>query len=452
MVELPGIMHARFWTVSLFLSMAVSATAQQEVTEKETEPIEVVATQSDEAIEGRLEEIFSALGDFEKIDVEVTSGIVTLSGEVSSEALRREALTLAERIDGVVLARDRLVDPAQIADRFAPAVEKLREMGRIGIAKAPLVAVALLIVIGAWCLTRLLERRRSWLDRLHLSSLGRQLLLRVLKAVIMLLSLVVALELLDATAVVGAVMGAAGLMGLALGFAFKSIVENYLAGVLLSTRNPFEIGDVIEIDGKLGKVARLTARDTVLVTLAGNHLRIPNAMVINSVLLNLTRNPRRRFEFDVGVSTEFDLTEARRTGTEVLRSIPAILEEPAPMGIIETLGDSSVVMRFFAWVDQDYASYPRVRSEAIRLVKEAFDEKGIEMPEPIYRLHLREGKFPPHREPDREKQGGETDQGERSSTLESEARVEEDLSVDRTIDKQIAEEESVSTEENFLKS
>jgi small-conductance mechanosensitive channel len=215
-------------------------------------------------------------------------------------------------------------------------------------------------------------------------------------------------------------------------------VENYLAGVLLSTRNPFEIGDAVEIDGQVGKVARLTSRDTVLMTLDGNHLRIPNAIVMNSVLLNYSRNPKRRFDFSVGVSTEFDLTEAKRIGLEALASNPGILSEPKPLAVIDSLGDSSVAMKFFAWLDQTDSDFLKTKSEAIRLVKEAFDDAGIEMPEPIYRVHIRE------------RSEGESVRGEAPSTTISSVRGGGgDISVDTSIDEQI-EEELAGTGENLL--
>ena len=218
--------------------------------------------------------------------------------------------------------------------------------------------------------------------------------------------------------------------------------KNYLAGILLSTRNPFEIGDAVEIDGKCGKVARLTSRDTVLVTLDGNHLRIPNGIVMNSVLLNFSRNPLRRFEFSVGVSTDYNLSEARTLGLETLAQNPAVLEDPAPLAVIDSLGDSSVAIKFFAWVDQRNHDFMKGRSESIRLIKESFDEAGIEMPEPIYRVNLR-GDLPETAPPPKETRPAPKPRGE--------SRVEAaDIAVDEALDEQIKDERKNSNEENLL--
>ena len=338
-------------------------------------------------------------------------------------------------------------DRVEITSQFTPAYEKLKQMGRTIIVKLPLIGAAMLILLLARLTSRLLGKRRGWMNRFQFSSLGRDLALRISRLVIYLVALLVVLELLDATAIVGAVIGAAGLAGIALGFAFKNIVENYLAGVILSTRNPFEIGDAVEIDGKAGKVARLTSRDTVLVTLDGNHLRIPNAMVMNSVLLNYSRNPLRRFDFFVGVSTDFDLSEVRRIAVDTLRKNPAVLEDPAPMVVIDSLGDSAVLMQFFAWIDQNHHSFLKAKSESIRLIKEAFDEAGIEMPEPIYTVQLRgENILSPESDTSRK-----VLKPERTVSLPKDS-AEEDLTVDRSIDEQIEDEEELSREENLLSS
>lgn len=87
-----------------------------------------------------------------------------------------------------------------------------------------------------------------------------------------------ALDLLEATALVGAVAGTAGLAGLALGFAFKDIVENYLAGLLLAFQRPFDKNDHVTVEDHAGKVVRLTPRETILMTMDGNHVRVPNAV------------------------------------------------------------------------------------------------------------------------------------------------------------------------------
>ncbi len=109
---------------------------------------------------------------------------------------------------------------------------------------------------------------------------------------------VLALNLVGATALMGTVMGGAGVIGLAIGFAVRDALENYISSIMLSLRQPFRANDHVVIDGQEGKVVRLTSRASVLMTLDGNHLRIPNTIVFKAVIMNYTRNPERRLELN----------------------------------------------------------------------------------------------------------------------------------------------------------
>jgi len=125
-------------------------------------------------------------------------------------------------------------------------------------------------------------------------------------------------------------------------------------------------------------------------TLDGNHLRLPNALVFRSVTLNYTRNPRRRFEFDVGIGVNEDLVRAQGLGTAELARVEGVMATPPPRAFITALGDSNVQVRFLGWVDQRAHDFQQVKSEAIRRAKLALEAAGMDMPEPIYRVQLTE--------------------------------------------------------------
>lgn len=440
-------MHLKVLIVILLASLLlVEARAQRPANIEPTQqPVEVVAPVPDETIQKRIESVFSQVDEFKRIELSVRSGVVTISGEVASARVRDEVLALVRRTEGVVLTLDRLHEAVEVATQLTPAIAKIKDLGKTFATKLPLIAIALLVITTFILLANFLYRRKKWLGRLHLSSLAENLARRMIRIVMVAIGFILALEILDATAIVGAVLGAAGIVGIAFGFAFKNILENYLAGILLSTRNPFDIGDVIEIKGQTGKVSMLTARDTVLVTLDGNHLRIPNSIVINSELLNFTRNPFRRFEFIVGVSVDLDLNEARRIGLSALARNPGVLAEPKPAARVDSLGDSAVNVKFLAWLDQTLHDFYKTRSESIRMVKEAFDEEGIEMPEPIYRVRLRNA-------------GADIDSESvkipKSIVAKAPAEAggvsEADVLVDRTIDQQIEKDQRKTGEVNLL--
>lgn len=118
--------------------------------------------------------------------------------------------------------------------------------------------------------------------------------------------LIVALQILGATALLGLVLGSAGVIGIALGFAVRDTVDNYVSSLMLSIRQPFRANDHVLIGDSEGRVIRLTSRATILMTLDGNHLRIPNATAFKAIILNYTRNPQRRIEFNLGIDSDDD--------------------------------------------------------------------------------------------------------------------------------------------------
>jgi small-conductance mechanosensitive channel len=298
---------------------------------------------------------------------------------------------LARQIEGVTAVENEIAESRSLRRRMAAVWAELEERAWDAAHVVPLLVVALLVIAGFALLARMLgrsERLYAWItSNVFLRDLARQ----VVQGAVVILGILLALEILDATALVGAVLGAAGLAGLAIGFAFRDLVENYIASILLSLRQPFAPNDHVIIEGHEGKVVRLTSRATILLTFDGNHVRLPNATVFKAPIVNFSRKPERRFQFVVGVGVEENLASAQDLAVEVLRKIEGVLEEPAPFSLVETLGDSNVALRVFAWVDQQKSDFGRVRSEAIRLVKNAFDAQGIEMPEPIVRVRVESG-------------------------------------------------------------
>jgi small-conductance mechanosensitive channel len=194
----------------------------------------------------------------------------------------------------------------------------------------------------------------------------------------------VALDILGATALLSTILGAAGIIGLALGFAVRDTVENFIASLLLSVRQPFRPNDTIEIGGDVGKVIRLTSRATILLSFDGNHIRIPNATVFKSRIINYTRNRERRFQFTMHLDGERDPAIAEQRGLDRLASLPFVLTQPSPSVWIDKVDDTGVTLCFSGWIDQHESQFDHARGEAMRLVKDALDNparKGAIAPE-----------------------------------------------------------------------
>ena len=405
--------------------------------------IETPKSTTDELIKTRLENIFSAVESLSKIKVEVKEGVTTLTGTAANATAASEAKQLASRLEGVIYVNDQMEEDVQVQTRLKPTWDKVRELGQTSLRKLPLIAIALVTIALFTLAGRLVARALSLTRRFGLNELSANLIKRTTRLVFIGLGIFTALEILDATAIAGALLGIAGVAGLALGFAFQNIVENYLAGILLSLRNPFTSGDAIEIDGLSGKVIRLTSRDTVMMSYDGNHIRVPNSAIMTSALTNFSRNPLRRFDFAVGVSTELNLIEVRKKGLETFANLDSVLADPAPLILIEDLGDSTVNLRFSGWVDQRKNDFSKTKSEAIRLIKVAFDTAGFEMPEPIYRVRMKEVSDTPQPAPTMA-----SDEAKPPASCESEELS--DTAVDKSIDQQLENARRTEGEPNLL--
>lgn len=265
---------------------------------------------------------------------------------------------------------------------FGNATDKLLKL----VSAAPLLLVAILIVMIASWLGGFISRRLHWLrlrtDNPYLDGMLRG----AVKIVIVLSGVVIALDMLDATALVSAVLGSAGVVGLVMGFAFKDIAENYIAGILLSLRRPFAPGEHVKIDGNEGRVVALSSRATQLMTLEGNELRLPNALVFKAIILNYSRNPKRRFDFSITIDGAQSIHASQELAMGHIATIDGVLDDPKPSWTVVEYTPAGIVLRFFGWVNQRESDLGKVRSECIRQVKAAFAKAGIESPRTVYHL------------------------------------------------------------------
>jgi small-conductance mechanosensitive channel len=198
---------------------------------------------------------------------------------------------------------------------------------------------------------------------------------------VMLVGLYLVLRIAGLTQLALTVVGGTGLIGLVLGIAFRDITENFLASLFLSLQQPFREGDLIEVANVTGYVQRLTSRTTVLMTLDGNQAQVPNSTVFKSTIRNFTSNPNRRDDFIVGIGYDDSIPLAQEIALQVLAEHPAVLHEPEPLVLVENLGPSTVNLRVYFWLDGTRHSGAKVKSSVIRLVKRAFQDAGIALPD-----------------------------------------------------------------------
>ena len=237
------------------------------------------ANAPDSDLQRDVQRILDAVDGLSETRTSAEAGVITLTGAVSTAEEAERAVRIAAGVEGVVAVNDRLRIQRSLDQRLAPVIDRFWARTQQLLSLLPLLLVAAVILSAFALLARFVASWDAPFERLVANPFLRGLSRSVSTAGVFFVGVLVALEILDATALLGAVLGSAGVLGLALGFAMRDTVENYLAAVLLSLRQPFAPHDHIALEGFEGQVVRLTSRATVLLTFDGNHVRIPNARV-----------------------------------------------------------------------------------------------------------------------------------------------------------------------------
>ena len=184
----------------------------------------------------------------------------------------------------------------------------------------------------------------------------------------------------------GVLLGAAGIISLAVGFASQTSVSNLISGLFLVFERAVEVGDVIKVAGFTGQVLSIDLLSTKLRTFDNLLVRIPNETMVKAEITNLTRFPIRRVDTAVGVAYKEDLGLVQRLLFEVADRNALSLEEPAPLLISQGFGESSIDYQFSVWCRRE--NFLEVRNGIQQQVKEAFDRHGIEIPFPHRSLYV----------------------------------------------------------------
>ncbi|WP_033314805.1 mechanosensitive ion channel family protein [Robiginitomaculum antarcticum] len=380
----------------LVFSSLVGMEASAQTPPDDSSPAPVIETfvdsaAVDERIQSRLQNIFAELDDLGAVTVTVNEGVVTLGGETANEAGAQKAQSLAERMDSVVAVQDNITRTLAVRDNVAPVVTQIRGFIKGAIKALPLIAISLIIATIFALFGGFLARRKTIWAKIAPNPFLAELMAQAVRIIFVVIGVIFALKLLGAGAVITTLLGGAGVVGLAIGFAVRDSMENYISSIMLSLRQPFRAKDHVVINEHEGIVVRLTSRATILMTLEGNHLRIPNSNVFKGIILNYTTNSERRFEFELGVDAADDPVAAMKAGLDSIRALPFVLNDPEAYAVIETVGDSNIVIKFMAWIDQKETNFGKARSLAIRDAKDTIEEQGFTLPEPIYRLRLDAG-------------------------------------------------------------
>ncbi len=248
---------------------------------------------------------------------------------------------------------------------------------------APLVRAALLLLLG-WPLARLASRAAASFARRYGGRQETMLAQRAVFYGIITLALLAALQQLgfDLTILVGA----AGILTVAVGFASQTSASNIISGLFLIGERPFVVGDTIQVGQTSGEVLAVDLLSVKLRTPDNLLVRVPNEILIKSEITNFTRFPIRRIDLTMGVAYRASIGQVREILLAVAQKNPLCLTEPEPLFIFTGFGDSALTFQFSVWVARE--NFLTLRNGLWEEIKQAFDETGIEIPFPQRELHI----------------------------------------------------------------
>lgn len=176
-----------------------------------------------------------------------------------------------------------------------------------------------------------------------------------------------------------ALLGSLGVAGLTIGFALRDTLSNIISGILVFLDRPFTIDDLVEIDGKYGRVDRVTLRTTRIVTNDGRMLAVPNAEIMNKTVTSYTNFPHLRLDIAVTVAVTEDLERSRMILLSLVQDDPDFLAEPLPRVVVTQLNDYNVTLELQVWLDNE-REHVKKSLELREKVFKALTAAGVEMP------------------------------------------------------------------------
>jgi small-conductance mechanosensitive channel len=188
-------------------------------------------------------------------------------------------------------------------------------------------------------------------------------------------------------------LGAAGILTVAVGFASQTSASNLISGLFLVAERPFVVGDVIRVGDVTGEVIAIDLLSVKLRTFDNLFVRVPNESLIKSQITNLTHFPIRRIDMPIGISYGADIARTRELLLALVDDVPLCLQEPAPVCMVTGYGDSAINLQLSVWVKRE--QFVELRTALYEEIKQAFDREGIEIPIPQRMVHLRTGRDEP---------------------------------------------------------
>lgn len=272
--------------------------------------------------------------------------------------------------------------------KVSAAWQQLQSMVNGFLALLPNIAIALIVFFIFFFVGRSVKRIVRHLTRNRRQARNLGLVLgRLAQGAIVLVGLFVALSIVIPSIKANDLVQLLGISGVAIGFAFRDILQNFLAGILILLTEPFQINDQIVFKSFEGTVENIETRATTIRTYDGRRIVIPNAeLFTNSVTVN-TAFDNRRMEYDVGIGYGDDIEQARQLILESMYEIPEVLRDPAPDAIVVDLAASTVNIRARWWIHPPRrADVLDLQDKVLTRIKNKLTANGIDMPFPTQQI------------------------------------------------------------------
>lgn len=268
----------------------------------------------------------------------------------------------------------------------------LRDWWRGFLAHLPHLVLTLIVLVLTWLVARFLSFGIvRVVARTRLRRSLQELFAKLVATAIWVVGLFLAATILFPGITPGKLITVLGIGSIAVGFAFKDIFENFMAGIVVLLRNVIEIGDVIEWSDYVGRVEDITIRDTHLRELDGRLVIIPNAKLFQDPVEILTDRKQRRVSLACGVAYGEDVDESRAVIERAVRSCDSVIAEGRPVEVFaRAFGSSSIDFEIRWWTGSSPVEQKRSTDQVVAAVKRALDEAGIEIPFPYRTLTFKE--------------------------------------------------------------
>lgn len=250
---------------------------------------------------------------------------------------------------------------------------------------------ALIILVIAFLLASKIQKllSKKFSGKAH-DKITAEYIAIVTKWAIVVVGILMACQALGLSGIAGGLLAGAGVSAIVIGFAFKDIAQNFLAGLILAFNRPFDVNDTVEIDDVIGKVVGLDLRTTHIRTFDSKDVYIPNGNIITSPITNYTRNGLIRIDFIVGIDYNDDIAQAIRLIEETASKVEGVLQKDPPYAVVDELATNTVNLKVFFWTETDdyKKGVLQLKGRIMQEIKQVLLANGFGLPANIQELKL----------------------------------------------------------------